>query len=106
MSSDEKALAFLSICQRAGCISHGEFQCEKSIKSGKAKVLITALDASENTVKKFSDMASHKNIPQLRIGTRQELGKRIGKDLRSVITVNDRKMGLKISELINSSDER
>ena len=106
MTDNDRALSFLSICQRAGCISHGEFQCENSISRGKARLLIIAEDASENTVKKFMNLASGRKTEVVRFGTKEILGRRIGKDQRSVITVNDRKMGQKLSEYIVSSDER
>ncbi len=70
LNNRERALSFLSICQRAGRLSHGEFQCENSVGSGKAKLLIIAEDASDNTVKKFSNLASVRNIKTVRFGTK------------------------------------
>ena len=44
-----KLLNMLGLAKRAGKISTGSFICEKMIKSGDARLVILANDASDNT---------------------------------------------------------
>ena len=53
MPLKNKFFSMLSLCQRAGRLVSGELPCENAVKSGKAKLLIIAEDASANTKKKF-----------------------------------------------------
>ena len=80
----------ISLGTKAGKISRGEFQCENSIKDGKAMLAIVALDASDNTKKHFTDMCAYRKIPVYSYGTREDLGRALGKDLISVVTINDK----------------
>ena len=53
----DRVLSMLGIAARAGKVASGEFSTEKAVKAGKAYLVLTAEDASENTKKKFRDMA-------------------------------------------------
>lgn len=85
-----KGLGILSLCQKAGFVASGEFATMEAIKSGKAHLVIVAVDASENTKKKFLDKANYRGIPVLIVSTKEEIGTIIGKELRSSIAVTDK----------------
>lgn len=53
---NDKVISLLGLAERAGKIASGEFAAEKAVKTGKARLIIVAEDASDNTKKKFSDM--------------------------------------------------
>jgi len=99
----KKILSMLSLCRRAGKLSSGEMTCEKSMKSGEALIVITAVDASDNTKEKFKNKAFYYKIPFYLFGTREELGKAIGKDFRAVLTVCDENFAVKIKEYLNNN---
>ena len=88
-SNSEKAAAMLGLAQRAGRIAGGALAAEKAIRGGKAYLVILAEDASANTIKKFSNMAAWNKVPLQSCLTREELGRRIGKEERSVLAVTD-----------------
>ena len=67
----------------------GEFQTLEAVKKGSAMLVIIAEDASDNTKKLFSDKCSSYRVPMFRYGTKEELGRAVGKDLRSSIGVCD-----------------
>ena len=46
--TNDKVLAYLGLATRAGKIQSGEFSTEKSVKAGKAAMVIVAEDASES----------------------------------------------------------
>ncbi len=67
----------------------GEFQTVESVKNGSAMLVIVAEDASANTKKLFGDKCSFYDIPICTYGTKESLGKAIGKDMRSSLGVCD-----------------
>ena len=60
---------------KAGKIKAGEFSTEKSIKGGKARLVLVAEDASDNTIKKFSNSCLHYKVPFIHLGLRMSWGR-------------------------------
>ncbi|WP_442600905.1 YlxQ family RNA-binding protein [Paenibacillus sp. KN14-4R] len=79
----------LGLAMRARKLATGDEIVLKAVRSGEAKLVIMAEDASENTKKKFQDKCSSYNVPLLITGTRGELGESIGKEARVLIAVLD-----------------
>lgn len=67
----------------------GELQTVDAVKSGTACLVIIAQDASANTKKLFNNKCSYYEIPVHEYGTKEDLGRAIGKDLRSSLGVCD-----------------
>lgn len=86
---ENKILSFLGLGKKAGYLTTGETGCEISIKKKKAKLIVVAKDASENTKKKFENMAKSKEVEFILFSTKEELGKILGKDIVATITIND-----------------
>ncbi len=74
---------------RAGKLVTGDESVLKEVRSGEAKLVVIAEDASDNTKKKFRDKCSYYNVPILEVFSRAELGASIGKAERVVIGVTD-----------------
>ncbi len=87
----DKIISFIGMGKKAGFISIGETGAEIDIKKRKSSLVIVAEDASENTVKKFRNMADYRKTAFLQYGTKEELGNILGKKAVSVISVSDRK---------------
>ena len=83
-------LSLLGLAARAGKVVSGEFAVEKSVKSGKTFLVLVAEDASANTKKNFCDMCTYYKVPLYYVGTKEELGKAIGKEYRASLAVTDR----------------
>lgn len=81
--------SFLGLMQKSGNIASGDDTVEIDIKKKKCKLLIISSDASENTKKKFTDMAGYREIPYVFFGTKADLGNSIGKSERAVISIRD-----------------
>ncbi len=79
----------LGLAMRAGKVISGEDAVIESIRSGEAKLVIVAEDASESTLKKINDKCSHYQVPIHQYGSREQLGGSIGKETRVVIAVAD-----------------
>lgn len=85
----DKVLSYLGLATRAGKIQSGEFSTEKSVKSGKAALVIVAEDASDNTKKKFKNMCTFYEVPYYIYGTKEALGGCIGKEFRASLALED-----------------
>ena len=84
-----KVYSLLGIAMRGRNLVSGEFQTMEAIKKGSAMLVIIAEDASGNTTKLFTDKCTFYEVPVFRYGTKEGLGRAVGKDLRSSIGVCD-----------------
>ena len=84
-----KVYSLLGIAMRGRNLVSGEFQTMEVVKNGSAMLVIIAEDASGNTAKQFTDKSTLYEVPVFRYGTKEELGRAIGKDLRSSVGVCD-----------------
>ena len=84
-----RILSLLGIAMKGRNLVSGEFQTLDAIRSGSAMLVIVAEDASGNTRKLFTDKCSYYGVPVEIYGTKEELGKAIGKDFRSSLGVCD-----------------
>ena len=82
-----KVLSMLGLAARGRNVVSGELQTLDAIKDGSAMLVIVAEDASENTRKLFTDKCSFYQVPLKLYGTREELGRAIGKDMRSSLAI-------------------
>ncbi len=86
---NDKVLSLLGLAQKAGRIKSGAFATTDAVKSGKAWLVIVAKDASDNTKKEFTNMCAFYEVPYWEYGTKDDLGRAIGKDERSSVAVCD-----------------
>lgn len=84
-----KVFSLLGIAMRGHNLVSGELQTLDAIKKGSAMLVIIAEDASDNTRKLFTDKCSFYEVPVYSYGTKENLGRAIGKDLRSSLGVCD-----------------
>ena len=99
-----RVYGLIGLAMKAGKIKAGEFSVEKSIKQGKAKLVFVAEDASENTIKKFKNSCFHYRIPFYQYGNKDELGKIIGKEMRSSLSIEDEGFGERIIGFMNGGN--
>lgn len=84
-----KVFSLLGIAMRGRNLVSGEHQTLEAVRKGSAVLVIVAEDASDNTRKLFSDKCSFYSVPVIRYGTKESLGRAIGKDFRSSVCVCD-----------------
>lgn len=85
----DKVFSMLGLAQRAGKVASGEFSTEKAVKTGKAALVIVAVDASDKTKKNFTDMCTYYKVPVCFYGIKDDLGHAIGKEFRASVAVLD-----------------
>lgn len=86
----KKACGMLGLAMRAGKVASGEFAAEKAVKEYRAFLVIVASEASQNTQKKIRNMCQYYKVPYLVFGTKEELGRIIGKEYRASLAVCDK----------------
>lgn len=101
-----KARFMISISMKAGKVAAGEFAAEQAIRAGSAELVIVSEDASENTKKKFRDMAAYRKIPFTEFLPKSELGALIGKGERSSLVITDANLAREIRSLLESESEQ
>ena len=79
----------IGIAAKSGNVVSGEFSTEKAVKSGLAYLVIVSEDASGNTTKMFTNMTSFYEVPLYQFGTKEELGRCIGKEFRASLAITD-----------------
>ena len=89
MNDTKKVLNLLGLAQRSGKIASGEFMVEKTVKEGRAALVIIAADASGNTKKKFQNMCTFYHVPVTELSGKEELGHCIGRSERSSLALTD-----------------
>jgi len=87
-----KAAQLLGLAMRAGKVLSGEEMVLQAVRSGKARLVLLASDASENTAKKVKDKCSYYGVSCITTGDRYQLGHAIGKVGRVTVAVTDGKL--------------
>ena len=93
-----RVLSLVGLATKAGRTASGEFSTEKSVKEGKACLVIVSVESSENTKKKFTNMCTFYKVPMYLYGTKDELGAAMGKEFRASLAVNDRGLAAAIQK--------
>jgi len=96
--------SLLGISQKAGKLVSGQDSVERAVNSKRTYLIIISQDSSENTQKKFLNLANSKNIPVIIWGSANDLGKSIGKEERKVLSVTDRGLADAVYKRIKSFD--
>lgn len=100
---NDKLLGLLGLAARARKITTGEELVIKDIRSGKAKLVLIASDASNNSRKKIEDKCKYYNVEYHFFGDRFTLGHAIGKETRIAIAIIDDGFAKKVSSLLNEN---
>ena len=86
---NDKVLSLMGLAKKAGKLKSGEFCVETELKKGKAKLVIVAGDASDNTKKNYNDMCSYRRVPIVLYSDKESLGKCLGTDERAAAVIID-----------------
>ena len=100
----QKILQLLGLATRARMTITGEELAVNEVRKGKAKLVILAEDASENTSKKLHDKCKTYKVDLHVFGTRSELGHAIGKEERVVIAITDSGFAKKLTSLFDENN--
>ncbi len=97
---DNKLKSLFSLCKRSGNLLSGDVQVTNALSKKQAKLIIIIDDASDNTVKTFTNKSEHYKIPCVKFGDRVELNYAIGTENKAVFAIVDENFSKRIHELI------
>ena len=87
---DDRAIGLIGLMRRAGAIEIGEDNSGSAVSAGKAKLLLTAADASENALRHAERFTQGRRVITVPLHyTRDELGKALGIGGCSMAAVTD-----------------
>lgn len=92
----------LGIAAKSGNVVSGEFSTEKAVKTGHAYLVIVSEEASENTNKMFTNMTDFYEVPMYVFGTKEELGRCIGKEFRASLAITDENLANAVEKKLNA----
>jgi ribosomal protein L7Ae-like RNA K-turn-binding protein len=86
---NDPVLSMIGIAAKSGNVVSGEFATEKAVKTGHAYLVIVSAEASGNTKKSFCNMTDFYHVPCYCYGSKEALGRCIGKEFRASLAVTD-----------------
>lgn len=98
---ESRIYQMLGLCQKARKLAAGEFAAKQAVLDKAAYLVIVATDASDKTKKLFHDKSSYRNIPCVEWGTKEELGKILGKEQRAVVALLEENFANKVETMIS-----
>ncbi|HJA05790.1 MAG TPA: ribosomal L7Ae/L30e/S12e/Gadd45 family protein [Candidatus Mediterraneibacter pullicola] len=90
LANRDKVLSLIGLAMKAGRCTSGETMTENETKLGRARLVIVASDASDNTKKKFRDMCEFYKVPICFYGDKDTLGHAMGKEFRASLAILDK----------------
>lgn len=86
----DKVLSYLGIARKAGYLLTGEENCGAAVRTGKARLLLLAQDASANAVSRAEGFLRGKMAPLLRLPLdKEELSRLLGRPGCSMVVLTD-----------------
>lgn len=102
MDNRQKILGMIGLATKAGKALGGEFMTEKTVKTGKASLVIVSEEASDNTRKMFTNMCTYYKVPIYFFAGKNELGRAMGKEMRASLAIADNGFAEAIVKLMNT----
>lgn len=99
----QEVFQLLGLAARARKVVSGEELVVKEIRSGNAKIVFLANDASKNSSKKIQDKCTYYNVEYHVCGDRYDLGHATGKEARVALAITDKGFASKLSDLLNEN---
>lgn len=78
--------------QRAGKLTSGSFAVKSTLNRGRVKLLLIAIDAAAQSVQELNGLATARGVPVLSYGSKDDLGRLIGKSARNALAITDEHM--------------
>ena len=101
----DKIMGLIGLATKAGKTVSGEFCTEREIKSGKARLVIVAEDASDNTKKKFKNMCDFYQVPIYFYTDKDTLGHAMGKEFRASLAILDTGFAKGMEKAMNTKED-
>ena len=101
---NDKVLSMLGIAAKSGNVVSGAFSTEKAVKTGHAYLVIVSEEASDNTRKSFMNMTEFYDVPCYCYGSKEALGRCIGKEFRASLAVTDENLARAVENKLKKTE--
>ena len=102
----EKSLSFLGLAKRAGKIELGAESVQEAVLKKKAVLILSAADASANSVKQAKRLAENANIEYMVLPyEKADLGEMLGRGLPGMAAVTDLGFASAFAEKLSGETE-
>ncbi len=104
---DDGALALLGLAKKAGALAAGEEAVSCAAEGHRAKLVLCARDASENTLRRGERLAQGGNAPWGQAPyTRTELGRAVGSGSCAILALTDIGLASAVCKRLAQQDEK
>ena len=93
-------IGLLGLAKKAGKACCGARLCEQAVKERKAKLVIIATDASEQTKKSISDCCKYYKVKYAEASDKESIGHITGTDVCSCVAVTDKSFADGLQKII------
>lgn len=91
----------IGMAKKAGKLAGGEFAVKNAVRTGIAKVVIIAADASDNTKKSIKNSCEYYKVKCVEYGDKKQLGYSTGSGEYSTVSVNDDNFAKAVLDRLN-----
>lgn len=102
---ESRALHLVGLGKRGANLACGTQSVEIALNKGKALLVIQAKDAAENGAEAIRSRCESAGVPCYTLGTKEELGRLTGKDVRTVIAVLEEGLADGLRRLLESQSD-
>jgi len=100
-----KVEAILGFAQAAGKVASGDFAVTRALRTGQVHLVIIAEDGGRRVERRFGRLCDAYGVPWRRWGTKEQLGRMLGRSARSVVAVLDPAFAAKVEEALPKTHE-
>ena len=105
MTTERRIRNLLSMAQKAGRIVSGSTAVEQALQAKKAKRILVAVDATEDSREKFEYLSEKYKIPCSLCLTKEALGECLGREYRAVAALLDKGFSDALRKLLDEMEE-
>ncbi len=97
---ENKIINLLHLANKARKISFGYDSCDRACKNNRAKLILFAKNASDNTSKKIINLGKNTNVKAIPVLTKEKMGSSFKRRDLSMLTIDDANFANGIIKLV------
>ena len=98
----DRVAGYVGLAARARRLVSGGALCRQALNGGKGYLIVLAEDVSEPIRTRFTGLSRGKKVPLIAIGTKDDLGRWVGKSARSALLIQDKHLARAILQVTQS----
>jgi ribosomal protein L7Ae-like RNA K-turn-binding protein len=102
---ERRVLQLIGLARKAGRAAVGTQAVKEAAGRGELALVVVAVDATENARRRLSGLFREADLPVLHFGSRDALGRAVGRDEAVVVGIRDRGLGVRIEERASAAGD-